>query len=60
MAHPEGQVLMDDEEAHAIEECYTAMEVTLQELQQQNQGLMCRLQEQQDMVAMERLCANRR
>ena len=43
-----------------MEERYAWMEVTLQELQQQNQELQCRLQEQQEVVNTERLHADRR
>ena len=46
MAHPEGRVMMDEEEAYVAQERYAAMEASLQELQQQNQELMRRLQEQ--------------
>ena len=49
---------MDEEEVRAAQECYAAMEASLQELQQQNQELMRRLQEQQDIVATERLRPN--
>ena len=45
MANPEGHVLLDEEQARAAEERYAQMEATLQELQQQNQELQCRLQE---------------
>ena len=51
---------MDEEEARATEERYAAMEATLQDLQQQNQELMCRLQEQQEMVVTELLRADHR
>ena len=60
MANPEGRILMDEEQAHAVEECYARMEAMLQELQQQNQELQCRLQEQQNIIETERLCADRR
>ena len=60
MANPEGHVLLDEEQARAAEEHYTRMEATLQELQQQNQELQCRLQEQQEIVNTERLRADRR
>ena len=45
MANPEGHILLDEEQAHATEECYARMEAMLQELQQQNQELQCCLQE---------------
>ena len=60
MANPEGQVLLDEEQARAAEERYARMEATLQELQQQNQELQHRLQEQQEVVNTERLRADRR
>ena len=60
MANPEGRVLLDEEQAHVSEECYAWMEATLQELQQQNQELQRRLQEQQEIINTERLRANRR
>ena len=60
MANPEGRVLLDEEQARAMEERYAWMEATLQELQQQNQELQCRLQEQQEVVNTERLCADRK
>ena len=39
MANPEGCILLDEEQARAVEERYAWMEATLQELQQQNQEL---------------------
>ena len=60
MANPEGRVLLDEEQARAAEERYAWMEATLQELQQQNQELHCRLQEQQEVINTERLHADRR
>ena len=60
MANPEGRVLLDEEQARVAEEHYARMEATLQELQQQNQELQCRLQEQQEVVNTERLRADRR
>ena len=60
MANPKGRVLLDEEQARAAEECYARMEATLQELQQQNQELQRRLQEQQEIVNTERLHADRR
>ena len=60
MANPEGRVLLDKEQAHAVEERYTRMEAMLQELQQYNQELQHRLQEQQEIVNTERLRANHR
>ena len=60
MANPKGRVLLDEEQARAVEERYTRMEAMLQELQQQNQDLQRRLQEQQGIVNTERLHADRR
>ena len=45
MANPKGRIFLDEEQARAAEERYARMEATLQELQQQNQELQCRLQE---------------
>ena len=58
MAEPEGRVVMDEEQVRAAEEHYARMEATLQELQQQNQDLQRRLQEQQNIVEIERLHAD--
>ena len=60
MANPEGRVFMDEDQALAAEERYAQMEATLQELWQQNQELMARLQEQENIMATERLYASRR
>ena len=60
MANPEGRILLDEEQARATEERYARMEVTLQELQQQNQELQRRPQEQQEIVNTEHLHANHR
>ena len=60
MANPEGCVLLDEEQAGAMEEHYARMEATFQELQQQNQELQCHLQEQQEVINTERLCADHR
>ena len=51
---------MDEDQARAVEERYAQMEATLQELRQQNQELMARVQEQENIVATERLRADRR
>ena len=51
---------MDEEQARAAEERCARMEVMLQELQQQNQELQHRLQEEQNIVVIERLRADHR
>ena len=51
---------MDEDQARAAKERYTQMEVTLPELWQQNQELMARLQEKENIVTTKRLCADRR
>ena len=60
MAHPEGSVVLGEEEAQAAAERYAQMEADLQALRQRNEELMRTVQEQQDMVATERLRADRR
>ena len=51
---------MDEDQARAAEERYAQIEATLQELWQQNQELMARVQEQENIVAIERLRADKR
>ncbi|MCV6577090.1 MAG: hypothetical protein OIF58_15295, partial [Cohaesibacter sp.] len=52
--------MMDEAEAQQAAEHYTKMEENLQALQRQNEELMRALGEQQDLVAAERLRADRR
>ena len=59
MANPEGHVVMDEAEAQQAAERYAKMEENLQELRQQNEELVRALGEQQDLVAAERLHADR-
>ena len=58
MAQPEGRVVIDEAEAQQAAERYAQMEVELQALQQRNAELTRDLQEQQNIVATERLCAD--
>ena len=60
MANPEGRVMMDEAEAQHAAERYAKMEENLQALRRQNQELMRAFGEQQDLVAAERLRADRR
>ena len=60
MANSEGRVFMDEDQARATEERYAQMEATLQKLWQQNRELMARVQEQENIMATERLRADRR
>ena len=53
MANPEGHVILGEEEVRAIEACYTALEAELQALRLRNEELMHRLQEQENIVAVE-------
>ena len=60
MANPSGQVVLDEEAARAVQECYTALEAELQAMRTCNEELACGLQEQEEVVAAERLRADRR
>ena len=60
MANPAGHVVMGEEEAQQATERYVAMEAELQALRQRNDELMRAVQEQQDLVAAERVRADRR
>ena len=60
MANPEGRVVMEEAEAQQAAERYAKMEENLQALRQQNEELLRALGEQQDLVAAERLRADRR
>ena len=51
---------MDEDQARVAEERYAQMEATLQELRQHNQELMARIQEQANIMATERLRADKR
>ena len=54
MANPEGRVIMDEAEAQQAAERYAQMEAELQALRQRNDELMRTVQEQQDIVEVER------
>ena len=60
MANPTGRVVLGEEEAQQAAERYAKMEAELQALRQQNEELARTVQEQQEMVATERLRADRR
>ena len=55
MANPAGHVVLGEEEAQQVAERYAKMEAELQALRQRNEELMCAVQEQQDLVAAERV-----
>ena len=59
MANPARRVVLDEAEAHEVEERYAALEAELKALRQRNEELMRALQETQDAVATERLHADR-
>ena len=59
MANPAGHVVMGEEEAQQAAERYAAMEAELQALRQRNEELMRAVQEQQNLVAAERVRADR-
>ena len=59
MANPAGHVVMGEEEVQQAAERYAAMEAELQALRQRNDELMHAVQEQQDLVAAERVRADR-
>ena len=59
MAKPTGRVVMGEEEAQQAAERYAAMEAELQALRQRNEELMRAVQEQQELVAAERVRADR-
>ena len=60
MANPEGRVVMDEAEAQQAAERYAKMETELQALRRQNEELMRAMNEQQELVATERLRGDRR
>ena len=60
MANPTGHVVLGEEEAQQAVERYAKMEAELQALRQQNEELARTVQEQQEMVATERVRADRR
>ena len=55
MANPAGHVVLGEEEAQQAAERYATMEAELQALRQRNKELMHAVQEQQDLVAAERV-----
>ena len=59
MANPAGHVVLGEEEAQQAAERYATMEAELQALRQRNEELTRAVQEQQEMVATERLQADR-
>ena len=60
MANPTDHVVLGEEEAQQAAERYAKMEAELQALRQQNEELTRSVQEQQEMVATERVRADRR
>ena len=60
MAHPEGQIIIDEAEAQQVAERYAQMEAELQALRQRNEERIRDLQEQQNIAATERVRADRR
>ena len=60
MANPKGRVVLDEAEAQQAAERYVKMEAELQALRQQNEELRGAVREQQEQVATERLCGDRR
>ena len=58
MANPEGHVVLGEEEAQQAAERYAKMEAQPQALRQQNAELARTIQEQQELVAMERVRAD--
>ena len=60
MANPEGRVIMEEAKVQQVVERYAQMEAELQALRQRNEELMHAIQEQQDIVDVERWRADRR
>ena len=60
MANPAGHVVLGEEEEQQAAECYAMMEAELLALRQRNEELARAVQEQQEIVATERLWADRR
>ena len=60
MTNPKGCVVLDEAEAQQAAERYAKMEAELQALRQQNKELRGAVREQQEQVATERLCGDRR
>ena len=60
MANPKGRVIVGEVEAQEATERYAQMEAELQALRQRNEELMRAVQEQQDIVDVERRRADRR
>ena len=60
MANPAGHVVLGEEEVQQSAERYAKMEAELQALRQQNEELARTVQEQQEMVATERVRVDRR
>ena len=60
MANPTGHVVLGEEEAQQAAERYAKMEAELQALRQQNEELARTVQEQQEMVATERVRVDHR
>ena len=58
MANPAGHIVLGEEEVQQAAERYAEMEAELQALQQRNKELVHAIQEQQEMVATERLRAD--
>ena len=60
MANPNGHVILDEEEACAVEAHCAALEAELPVMHLRNEELMCGLREQEKIVAVERLRAGRK
>ena len=60
MVNPTGHVVLGEEEAQQAAKRYAKMEAELQALRQQNEELARTVQEQQEMVATERVRGDRR
>ena len=60
MANPSGHVVLGEEGARAMEECYVTLEEELQVLRARNEELTCGLQVQQEIVVAAKLQGNRR
>ena len=60
MANPSGHVVLGEEGARAMEECYVTLEEELQVLRARNEELTCGLQAQEEVLAVERLQGDQR
>ena len=60
MALTEGHVVLGEEEARQAQGRYAALEAELPAIRLHNEELMCRLREQEEVLAVERLRADKR